>query len=70
MKFSSSQCYEIAKYAGQHSAVETARHVSRKLEKRVSESTVKSIKKGYVKVLRKRARTDDGEEMAVLLSKK
>ena len=45
MKLSSSQRCEIAKYADQYGAAETARHFSRKLRKHVSESTVKSIKK-------------------------
>ena len=50
MKLSSSQRCEIAKYADQHAAAEIARHFSRKLGKSVSESTMKSIKKAYVKV--------------------
>ena len=37
MKLSSSQCCEIAKYAGQHSTAEAAYGIF--LEKRVSEST-------------------------------
>ena len=47
---------EIVKYAGHHGAAAAARHYLRKLEKRVSESTVKSIKM-YVEELRKRPRT-------------
>ena len=45
VKLSSSQRCEIAKYADQHGAAETARHFSRKLGKHMSESTAKSIKK-------------------------
>ena len=50
MKLSSPQRCEIAKYADQHGAAETAQHFSRKLGKCVNESTVKSrkIKKAVV----------------------
>ena len=47
VKLSSSQRCEIAKYADQHGATETAQHFSRKLGKYVSESTVKSIEKAF-----------------------
>ena len=50
MKLSSSQRCEIVKYTDKHGAAETARHFSRKLGKRVSVSTVRSIKKAYVEV--------------------
>ena len=70
VKLSSSQHCKSTKYAGRYSAAETAQHSSRKLEQRVSETTLKSKMKVYVEVLRKRVRTDDGEEIAVLLSKK
>ncbi len=43
---------------------------SRKLERQVSENTVKSIKKAYLEEQRKRVRADDGEEIAVLPTKK
>ena len=69
-KPSSSQHCEIAKYASQHGTAESARHFLKKLDKRVSESTVKLIKKVYIEALRKRARTDDDQEMGVLPSKK
>ena len=48
VKLSSPQRCEIAKYADQHGAAETARHFSRKLGKCVNESTMKSIKKAAV----------------------
>ena len=46
MKLSSSQSCEIAKYADQHGAAETARYFTRKLGKHVSKSTVRA----YVEV--------------------
>ena len=61
---------EIGKYACQHGAAAAARHFTRKLKKPVRESSVKSIKKGYIEELRKRQRTDDGEEVTAFPAKK
>ena len=69
-RYSSTLRAEIAKYACQHGAAAAARHYSRKLEKTISESTVKSMKKVYVEELQKRPRTDDGEEIVALPAKK
>ena len=69
-KMDSSLRCEIAKYAGYHGAAESARNFSRKLDRCLSVSTVKSIKKSYVEELRKRARTDDGDEIMILPVKK
>ena len=57
LKLSPSLQCEIAKYAGHHRATVAAQHYSRKLEKRASESTVKSIKEG----IRRRA-TEEGTD--------
>ena len=66
MKLSSSQRCEIVKYAvDQHGAAETARHFSRKLEKCVSESTMKSM---HVEEIQNRARTDKSEEEIAFFS--
>ena len=69
-KMDSSLRCEIAKYAGYHGAAESAGHFSRKLDRCLSVSTVKSIKKSYVEELRKRARTDDGIQIRSLISLK
>ena len=69
-KYSTALRLEIAKHASQHGAATTARYYSRKLEKKVSESTVKSIKKAYVEELRKRPWADDGEAITALPTKK
>lgn len=61
-KYTATQRSEIGKYSCQHGAAATARHFSMKLGSKVSESTVKSIKKAYLEELRKRPRTDDGGE--------
>ena len=50
LSYSSQRC-EITKDAGQHGAAEAAQHFSRKLEKRVGESTVKSTKKATCLIL-------------------
>ena len=56
-KYTATQRSEIGKYSCQHGAAATARHFSMKLGSKVSESTVKSIKKAYLEELRKRPRT-------------
>ena len=45
------------------------RHYSGKLEKKVSENTVKSINKTYIGELRKRPQMNDGEAIAALPTK-
>ena len=47
-----------------------ARHFSRRLREKVSDSTVKSIKKVYIDELRKRPRMDNGGEIDMLTPKK
>ena len=69
-KYSAVLRLEITKHASQHGAAATARYYSRKLEKKVSESAVKSIKKVYVEELRKRPRADDREAITALPTKK
>ena len=61
-KYTATQRSEIGKYSYQHGAAAAAQHISKELGLKVSESTVKSIKKAYLKELRKRPRTDDGGE--------
>ena len=68
-KYSATLCANIGKYACQHGAAAAARHFTKKLENPVSESTVKSIKKGYKEEMKKK-RTDDGEELKVFPAKK
>lgn len=69
-KYNAALRAKIGKYACQHSAAATARYYSRKLEKNVSESTLKSLKKVYLDELQKRARTDDHQELAAVPAKK
>ena len=70
-KYTATQCSETGKYSCQHGAAAAARHFSRKLESKVSATIVKSIKKAYVEEMRKRPRSDDGEEeISVLPVKK
>ena len=69
-KYSATVLAEIGKYACQHGAAAAARHFTRKLKKPVRESTVKLIKKGYIKELRKRPRKDDGENVTAFPAKK
>ena len=69
-KYSAVDRAKIGKYACQHGAAAAARHFTRKFKKRVSESTVKSIKQGYIKELLKRPRADDGEELMAFPAKK
>ena len=57
-KFSPSQRSLIGKYTSQHGPTAASRHFSRKLEKSVSRSTAKSIKKDYDEEIRKRRRLD------------
>ena len=69
--YTATQRSEIGKYSCQHGAAATARHFSMKLGSKVSESTVKSIKKAYLEELQKRPRTDDcGELISALPVKK
>ena len=69
-KYSAADRAKIGKYACQHGAAAAARHFTGKFKKRLSESTVKSIKKGYIKELLKRRRADDGEELTAFPAKK
>ena len=69
-KYSAADCAKIGKYACQHGAAAAARHFTRKFKKTVSESTVKSIKKGYIEEVLKRPREDDGEELTAFPAKK
>jgi hypothetical protein len=65
-KYSATHRADIGKYACQHSAAAVARHFMKRLEKPVSESTVKSIQKGYKEELR----LDNGEELKDFPAKK
>lgn len=69
-KYTPSQRFQIGRYSSQHGAAAAARHFSRIYEHEVSESTVKSIKNYYISEVRKRPRSDDGEEFASLPTKK
>ena len=63
---------EIAKYACMQgaAAAAAARWYSNKLNEHISKSTVKTMKKQYEDELRKQQRTDDGEDLQVLLTKR
>ena len=69
-KYTPSQRFEIGNYSSQNGAAAAARYLSRKYKCTVSESTVKSIKKDYMKELRKRPRRNNGEVTASLPTKK
>jgi hypothetical protein len=69
-KYTPEQRSAIGRYSSQHGAAAAAKHFSRLWESKISESTVKSIKKGYLEELRKRPRADDGEGIVALPTKK
>ena len=69
-KYTATQRFEMGKYCCQHGAAATARHFSRQLRSKVSETTIKSIKKTYLEELRKRPRTGDGQEQILTLPPK
>ena len=69
-RYSPSLRAEIAKYACMHGAAAAAQRYSNKLNEPISKSTVKTMKKQYEDELRKRQRTDDGEDLQVLPTKK
>ena len=70
-RYSATDCAEIGKYACHHGVAAAARFFSRKLDKRVSESTVQSIKNAYVEGLRqKRGAEDRGDITALPLKKR
>ena len=60
---------EIGKYACEHGVASTARVFTRRLEKPVSETTIRSIRNTYQKELRTKRSADDCE-VSVLPSKK
>ena len=68
-KFSAELRAEIGKYASYHGVAATARHFSRKLKKKVSESTARSIRDSYL-IEAKRKRVEDLEDIEALPEKK
>ena len=69
-KYTGAQRSEIGKYSCQHGAAAAAKHFSRIWGSKIRDSTVKSIKKAYLEELRKRPRSEDGEEITALPTKK
>ena len=71
-KYSPTVRAEIGKYACHHGVAAAARFFSRRLDKKVSETTVRSIKTAYVKlgVQQKRGAEDEGEITALPLKKR
>ena len=61
---------EMGKYACHHGVAAAPRFFSRKLDKKVSESTVRSIKSVYAEGVRQKRRADDGGDITVLPLKK
>ena len=61
---------EIAEYACQHGVASAARVFSRKLQRSVSEPTVRSIRDIYRQELRKKRSVDNEDKMSVLPTKK
>ena len=61
---------EIGKYACQHGVVSAARVFSQRLEKTVSETTVRSIRNAYREELRKKRSRAGNDEVSILPSKK
>ena len=54
------QCSAIGRYSSVHGAAATAKHFPKLWGCKISDSTVKSIKKAYLDELRKRPRSGDG----------
>ena len=71
-KYSPTVRAEIGKYACHHGVAAAARFFSRRLDKKVSETTVRSIKSAYVElgVQQKRGAEDEGEITALPLKKR
>lgn len=69
-QYTSAQRFSIGKYSCVHGASAAARHFSKRWGCNVSDSTVKSIKMAYLEEVRKRPRSDDGEEVTALPAKK
>ena len=68
--YTPSQRVEIGNYSSKNGAAAAARYLSIKYKYTVSESTVKSIKKDYMKELRRRPRRNNGEVTASIPTKK
>ena len=62
--YSPSMRSEIGKYACEHGVASTARVFTRRLEKRVSKTTIRSIRNAYQKELRMKRSADDCEVSA------
>ena len=60
---------EIGKYASYHGVAATSRYFSRKLKKKMSESTIRSIRDSFLREA-KRKRVEDIEEVTTLPKKK
>ena len=71
-KYSPTVRAEIGKYACHHGVAAAARFFSRRLDKKVSETTVRSIRSAYVElgVQQKRGAEDEGEITALPLKKR
>ena len=69
-QYSATDRAEIGKYACHHGVAAAAGFFSRKLDKRVSESTVQSIKNAYVEGLRQKRGAEDGGDITALPLKK
>ena len=69
-KYTPAQRSAIGKYSCLHGAAAAAKHFSKLWGSKICDSTVKSIKKAYLQEMRKRPRSDDGEEIAALPTKK
>ena len=69
-KYSPAQRSAIGRYSSRHGAAAAAKHFSKLWGCKISDSTVKSIKKAYLDELRKRPRSDGGGEITALPPKK
>ena len=68
-KYSEKLRAEIGKYSSYHGVAAASRHFSHQLKKKVSETTVRSIRDSYLMEV-KRKRTDDVEDITILPPKK
>ena len=64
-KYSEKLRAEIGKYSSYHGVAAASRHFSHQLKKKVSETTVRSIRDSYLMEV-KRKRTDDVEDITIL----
>ena len=69
-RYSASVRAEIGKYASNHGVAAAARYFSKKLNCRVSETTVRSIRSSYAEGVRKRRAKDEEDIVALPLRKR